>query len=114
MPIHRKIQSVCALTTGRFATVGKIVAIEVDIENADRNVQSLPDCQSWPPAAAQGHAAALDADEGQALEIGALFENLMCQPHQRAIDLRGTHQLFFLAYCSHKNSVQINTDIYLS
>ena len=45
----------------------------------------------------QGNTAAPYADEGELIQILGLFENFVCQPHQRPVNLGRAHELCFFA-----------------
>ncbi len=74
----------------------QIVAIEVDIQNADRNLAVLQGFDLLRQPLRQGHAAAADADERQLIQVFGALQNFVRQPDQRAVDFRGAHQLFLL------------------
>src|SRR5208283_2051482 len=44
----------------------------------------------------QGHAAAANSDQPQGVDAAVLFDDLICQPHQRALNFRCGHELRFL------------------
>ena len=48
------------------------------------------------------NALALNADEGQFVQLVALFQNFMGQPDQSPVDLRSAHELSFFFCGSHK------------
>jgi len=52
-------------------------------------------------ALSQRHAPAANAHERQFVQIAALFQNFMRQPHECAVDLRRAHQPSFFAGQSH-------------
>ena len=80
---------------------GQIVAIQIDVEDADRDRALLQRLDLSRQPLRQRHAAAPDADEGQLVQIVAFFQNFMRQPDQRAVDFRRTHQLSFFPRESH-------------
>ena len=91
-----------ALTTGLISTVREIVAVQIDIQNADRNLAVFERLDLGGQALRQRHAAAADADEGELVQILGLFQNFMRQPDQRPVDLRGAHELGFFAREGHR------------
>ena len=80
------------VTTGRDVRGGQVVAVELDVEHAgiDRALLDAGDQLAQPLG--QRNAAALDADQRQVFAAVALFNNLVGQAHQGALDLRGGHQ----------------------
>ena len=81
---------------------GEVVAIEADVEDADRDVEAFERLDFRGQALGDGDAAAADADEGEAIEILAFFEDFVGQANQGAIDLGGAHQLGFFAGQRHR------------
>ena len=57
-------------------------------------------------ALGERHAAAANADEPQAVEIGILLQDFVRQPHQGAVDFRGAHELAFDAGEGHGRGKQ--------
>ena len=81
---------------------GEVVAIEIDVENADRNGAVFERLDLGGQALRQRNAAAADADEGQLVEVFGLFQDFVRQPDQRAVDLGGAHELGFFAGQGHR------------
>ena len=86
---------------GLFGNGGKIVAVQIDVEEADRNGEIFEILDLLGQTERQRNATAADSDECQAMQIFGFFENLVRQPHQRAVDLGGAHQLCFFACGKH-------------
>ena len=80
----------------------QIVAIEVDVENADRHLAVFEALDLRGQPLRQRNAAAADADEGQLVQILGLLQNLVRQADQRPVDLRGAHELSFFAGGRHR------------
>ena len=90
-----------ALCTGFSETVERSSRYKIDVKKADRNREILQVLDLLGEAERERNAAAANSDEGQAMQIFGLFENLMGQPHQSAVDLGGAHQLGFFACGNH-------------
>jgi hypothetical protein len=76
--------------TGRLARADvDVVAVEGDVELAegDLRVGELGDAP--PEPLGNRDAAGVDADEGDALELGIALDDLVCDPCQRALDRLG-------------------------
>ena len=75
----------------------KIVAIKADIQHTriHRMLLDLPNQHRQPLS--QRNAAPLDPDQPHILAAIVLLHDLMRQPNQRALDLRGRHQPALLA-----------------
>ena len=80
----------------------EIVAVEVDVEDADRNLAVFEALDLRRQPLRQRNAAAADADEGELIEVFGLLQNLVRQPHQRPVDLGSAHELGFFARKGHK------------
>ena len=80
----------------------EVVAIEIDVEDADRNLALFQRLDLGREPLRQRHAAPADADERQLIQVFRLFENLVRQPDQGAVDLRGAHELRFDLRQSHR------------
>ncbi len=76
---------------GLFGNSREIVAIKIDVEEADRDGEILKILDFFGEPEREGNAAAADSDKGQALQILGFFQDLVGQPHQRAVDLGGAH-----------------------
>ena len=74
---------------------GQIVAIELDVEHAGIDRALLDAGDQFAQPLGQRNSAALDADQRQVLAAVALFNDLVGQAHQSALDLRGGHQPAF-------------------
>src|ERR1700753_2566489 len=71
-----------------YVAGGEIVAVEVDVQHAGID-RMLLDIRNHPgEALRQGYAAALDSDQSEAIRTGVLLDDFMCQPDERAVDLR--------------------------
>ena len=70
----------------------QIVAVELDVEHAGVDSAFLDSGDQLAQPLGQRNAAPLDADQGQVGAAIALFNNLVGQAHQRALDLGGGHQ----------------------
>ena len=92
-----------------FGNGGKIVAVQIDVENADRNHAILQVLDLFGETLRQRHAAAADADERQVVEILGFFQDLVRQPDQRPVDLGGAHELGFFA-CGNHLDVETGSD----
>jgi len=79
------------LQHGLRRDLGEVVAIESDIESADGNVHSVDPTHGARDALGEGHAAAADADEGQALCTTAFLHNLVGKALQGAVDFSRGH-----------------------
>src|SRR5579885_1312056 len=84
-----------AVDHGRLPDRGKIVAIQVDVENADGNFALLQRFNFLGKPLRQGNAPAADADKRQTVQIRRALQNLVRQPHQGAVDFAGAHQLTY-------------------
>ena len=89
---------------GPFRNHGEIVAVEADIEDADRDFTAFEALDLGRQSLRERHAAPPDSDEGEFVEIGTLFQDLVRQPDQCPVNLRGAHQLLFLAGNRHADS----------
>ena len=76
-----------ALTTGLISDRAQIVAIQIDIQNSDRNLAIFQSLDFRGQPLRHGHAAAPNADERELIEILGLLQNLMGEADQRPIDL---------------------------
>ncbi|SPF37378.1 hypothetical protein SBA1_180006 [Candidatus Sulfotelmatobacter kueseliae] len=74
----------------------EIVAIEGDIERSDGDLGILDAGDDLAQPLGQGHAAAANSDQPQGVDASVLFHDLICQPHQRALNFRCGHELCFL------------------
>src|SRR3954467_12063968 len=72
---------------------GQIIAVEVDVENANRHLEAFERGDLLRQPLRQGNPTAAYPDESELIEILGFFQNFMSQPHERAVDFRGTHQL---------------------
>ena len=81
---------------------GEIVAIEIDVENAHRNLAVFQAFDLLRQPLRQRNAAAANADERELIEVFGFFQNLVGQPDQRAVDFRSAHELGFFAGERHK------------
>ena len=88
-----------------LADGGEIVAIEIDIQNADRNFALFERFDLASQSLRQRHAAAADADERQLVQIRGFFQNFVRQPDQRPVDFGRAHQLAFFAGGAHRVNV---------
>jgi hypothetical protein len=70
---------------------GKVVAVEVDIENAGIDRRFLDTADQVTQPLRQGHPATLDADQPQVLTAIVFLDDLVRQPNQRALDFRCRH-----------------------
>ena len=86
------------VTVGPRPVGRKIVAVKADVEHAriHRMLLDLRDQRAQPLG--QRNAAALDADQPDVVAAIVLFDDLVRQPHQRALDLGGRHQPALFAY----------------
>jgi hypothetical protein len=85
-------------THNGFDTHGaEIVAVEVNIENADWNCPVLEGLDLGSEALRHGNAAAANANERKLIEVLGLLQNLVREPDQGSIDLGRTHELRFFA-----------------
>ena len=75
----------------------EIVAIQVDIQNADRNLAILERLDFRGQPLRQRNAAAANADERELIEVLGLLQNLVREADQRPIDLGRAHELGFFA-----------------
>ena len=75
----------------------EVVAIEIDVEDADRHCCAFPGLRSSCQPLRQRNAAAADADEGEPIQVLGLFQDFVRQPDQRAVDLGCAHELRFFA-----------------
>ena len=80
---------------GLDADGGEVVAVEVDVEDADGDFAIFERFDFRGEALGEGHAAAADADEGELIEIFGLFEDFVRQADQGAVDLGRAHELAF-------------------
>ena len=65
---------------------GQVIAVQSDIQDADRDLAVLEGLDSVRQALRHGHAAAANADKGQAVQILCFLENFVRQPDQGAFD----------------------------
>jgi hypothetical protein len=83
---------------------GQIIAIEADVQNADRDVDSFERLDLGGEALGHGHAAAADADEGQPVQVLGFLQDFVRQTDQRTVNFRGAHQLRLLPCGKHRRS----------
>ena len=74
---------------------GKIVAIQRDVQRADRHFHAVDAAHGLRDALRQRHAAPANSDQRQVLGAAAFFHDFVRQPLQRAVDFRSGHQLRF-------------------
>ena len=76
--------------TGRLAGADvDVVAVEGDVELAERDLGAAQVGDSAAQPLRDGHASRVDPDEGDALEIRVALDDLVCDPRQRALDRLG-------------------------
>ena len=92
---------------GLVADRRQIVAVEIDIEDADRNGALLQRLDLPGQPLRQRNAAAADADERQCVQVPALFQNLVRQTDQRTVDLARAHELRFQAGGCHAEAISV-------
>ncbi len=97
-----------------FRNGGEIVAIEIDIEYADRNFESFQAFNLCRESLRQRNAAALDPDESQLIEIGGFLEHFMRETDQCAVDLGGAHELLLFANGGHEVRVVLRGSCHAS
>ena len=93
-PVNAK-NNVRRLQDGLGRNFGKIVAIERNVQRADGHIHAIDPAHCLSYALGQRYAAAPYAYQREMLGAAALLDNLMGQALQRAVDLRGGHQLGF-------------------
>jgi hypothetical protein len=86
------------LTTGLMSTVLRSLAVEVDIENAGRDLAVLEALDFLRQPLRERHAAPPDADEGEPIEGRWSSPEFSWARRTRvSVDLGRTHQLSFFA-----------------
>lgn len=80
---------------------GKVVAIKVDVEDADRNGPALERLDLGGKTLRKRYATAADTDKGKLLKAIGFLENFVSQANERTVDLAGGHQLSFFACGGH-------------
>ena len=83
-----------------MADGGEIVAIERDVEGADRDCGFFDASQDLRQPLRQRHAAPHDADQSEVGDAIVFFDDLMRQPNQGALDFGCRQDLRFLAEIS--------------
>ncbi len=83
----------CRTACGRH--LREIVAIECDVQRADRNIHAVDAAHGASNALGQRNAAAADADQRQAARAAAFFDDLVGEALQGAVDFGRGHQLRF-------------------
>ena len=76
-------------------TGGKVIAVEVDIENSGVDRRFLDSADEVTQALRQRYPATLDAYESQVLTAVIFLDDLVRQPNQRALDFRSRHDAGF-------------------
>jgi len=84
-------------TTGPRAESGKIVAVEGNVERADRNRRFFDSLDKLPQAFRDGHSPTPNSDQAQALEPFVFLDDFVGETDQGAFDFRGGHELRLLA-----------------
>ena len=79
------------IVNGFFGDGGKIVAVEIDVEDADGHFALFELLDFGSQTHGQGDAAAADSDEGEFVKVLRLLENLVGETHQSAVDLGSAH-----------------------
>jgi hypothetical protein len=69
-----------------------VVAVEGDVELPERHLRRRQLLDPLPQALRQGDAASVDADEGDAPEVGVPFDDLVRDPSQSLRDRLGVEQ----------------------
>ncbi len=95
------------LSTGLCADGGQVVAIEVDVEDSDRDLAVFERRNFGREALRQRNSAPPDADKCQLVEVFRVFEDFMRQAYESAIDLRGAHELRFDLRQSHRTDCSV-------
>src|ERR1039457_2627386 len=83
----------------------QIVAIQVDVEDAHRDFPVFQALDLRRKPLRQRNAAAPDANKGELIQIFRLLQDLVSQPYQGPVDLRGAHELCFFARDGHKGEL---------
>src|SRR5215471_12032437 len=83
------------LQHGLRGHLGQVVAVESDVERADRDLDTVNAAHGAGNALCERHAATADADQGQAAGAATFFDDLVRQALQGAVDFGSRHQLRF-------------------
>src|SRR5262249_23708653 len=92
LALHGK-RNIGAAHDGLDVYCRKVVAIEIDIEDADRDLALLERLDFRRQPLRHRDAAAANAYEGELVKIGTFFENFVGQADERTVDFRCAHQL---------------------
>jgi hypothetical protein len=79
----------------------KIVAVQVNVQDADGHRAPLQSLNLLGEPLRQRHAPPPDADEHQFLQVARALQDLVGQADQGAVDFRSAHQLGFLLSDGH-------------
>jgi len=85
------------LDHGPRAESGKIVAVEGNVERADRNRRFFDSLDKLPQAFRDGHSPTPNPDQAQALGTVVFLDDFVGETDQGAFDFRGGHELRLLA-----------------
>ena len=76
-----------ALDLGDFADARQVVAVQRDIQLADRNLRPFDRLNMLCQSPGKRHAAGADTDQTDILQSVILFDNLMCDALERSVDV---------------------------
>lgn len=84
-----------------FRDGGQIVAIEIDVEDADRNFAVFETLDFGGETLRERNTAALNADKSKTVEVGCFFEDFVGETDEGPVDFGSAHELSFFADSGH-------------